>query len=433
MKRILNNQGFSIIEAMLYLAIVAILLTAVINLHLTLGGTSAKLSSNLDVSRNRRVALSTIEYLIRNSGGLLKDIDGSCSDMTTSTVPAILALYFDNGDYLPDDCVSVHGGGVKLTLDNDTNRLQMTCHNKIENNGEYNACNVAVGDTYYLTDPNVAIYSSNLTFATNTATTTGSDFTAVTTKLSVGILSDSLRSIRATSTATSTVVIRGEKSDGLIVWYKMDDGCPATDSSGHGIDATICDNSPASVTGLVDGSSGAIDFEATELDRIRVAANPQSPNFAVSNSFTHAIWIKPETLDSSSDGIINRVAWGKILKGNRFYLANNTPFLSMGDGVKVWYRSSGYALSLGNTYHITLRYDQHHGILDFFTYQKGVGGVVTTTYTGTNIPGHAGRNQTAQLVIGHGDYYDGIMDDMRIYNRALSDEEIWALQSPGAN
>ena len=65
-KSIKNKSGFTLVETILYLAIVAVLLTAVIDFHLTLGGTASKLGQNVDVSRNRRMALNSIDYLVRN-------------------------------------------------------------------------------------------------------------------------------------------------------------------------------------------------------------------------------------------------------------------------------------------------------------------------------------------------------------------------------
>ena len=89
-----NNKGITLIETVLYLAIVAILFTALISFHLTLGGTAIKVSSNSDVSRNRRTALNTIDYLIKNADGALKDLDGECSDFVST--PQSLFLYFED-------------------------------------------------------------------------------------------------------------------------------------------------------------------------------------------------------------------------------------------------------------------------------------------------------------------------------------------------
>ncbi|HLD54610.1 MAG TPA: type II secretion system protein, partial [Sediminibacterium sp.] len=71
-----KTSGFSLVETIIYLAIVGILLVAVLNFHFSLSGTSAKLWAKINVSENRRFVLQTIDYLSRNSTGLLKDVNG---------------------------------------------------------------------------------------------------------------------------------------------------------------------------------------------------------------------------------------------------------------------------------------------------------------------------------------------------------------------
>ena len=126
-KRLKNKAGFSFIETILYLAIVTILLTAVVDFHLTMSGTSNKVAANIEVSQNRRATLNIIDYLARNADGLLRDVDGNCFTTTT------LALYFNDDTYLPGTCVQ-NGGGVQINTN--SNRVKMTCYPNIINNGE---------------------------------------------------------------------------------------------------------------------------------------------------------------------------------------------------------------------------------------------------------------------------------------------------------
>ncbi|MDQ5970980.1 MAG: hypothetical protein QG603_757 [Patescibacteria group bacterium] len=151
-----SASGFTLVEAIIYLAIVGIVITAAVDFAITMGNTTAKMSANIDASRNRRFALSTINYLVRNADGLLKDINGDCSNFNVN--PPVLALYFDNDNYLPGICVE-RGGGVKITAVN--NRLKMTCYPNITNNGQYNACTASAGNSFWLTGPEVRI-STNL-------------------------------------------------------------------------------------------------------------------------------------------------------------------------------------------------------------------------------------------------------------------------------
>ena len=197
-----NKNGFSLVEAIVYLAIVGILLTATVSLHLTLGGTADKMSSNILASRNRRVAMGGIDYLIKNADGLLKDVEGDCSSFGAS--PPILALYFDDDAYLPGTCVE-NGGGVEISVS--SKKVSMTCYPNMTGNGYYQNCDESVypaGNVYYLSSSDVAVLNSSLSFTTSTATSTANNFTTLTTNLSVGTHSSNQIRLTATSTATSS-------------------------------------------------------------------------------------------------------------------------------------------------------------------------------------------------------------------------------------
>ena len=63
-----------------------------------------------------------------------------------------------------------------------------------------------------------------------------------------------------------------------------------------------------------------------------------------------------------------------------------------------------------------------------YAYDKVAG--TTSTTTASSIPTLVNWNHTDYPRIGPN--FDGQIDELKIYNRALSDEEIWALQSQGA-
>ena len=142
-KRSEARSGFTLVEAIIYLIIVGIILTSVVDFSITLGNSSSKLSANIDAARNRRVALQAINYLVRNADGLWKDISGDCSNF--SATPPVLALYFNDDTYLPGTCVA-GGGGVKITVD--SNRLKMTCYPGAAYNGSYGSCSTSAGNSY---------------------------------------------------------------------------------------------------------------------------------------------------------------------------------------------------------------------------------------------------------------------------------------------
>ena len=78
-------------------------------------------------------------------------------------------------------------------------------------------------------------------------------------------------------------------------------------------------------------------------------------------------------------------------------------------------------------YHLSVVYDLDNDKAAFYVYEKGVGGTNTTTASG--IPNLVNYQSSNYPRIGLN--CDARLDDFRVYNRALSEEEIWALQSQG--
>lgn len=416
-----NQKGFTLVETILYLAIVAVLLIAVIDFHLTLGGTASKLGQNINVSRNRRIALSTIDYLIRNSDGLLKDISKDCSDFDAS--PPVLALYFEDDDHLPGTCVE-DGGGVRITINN--NRVAMTCYPNIPHNGYFQACDTpiyAAGTTTYLTSPNVKVLNANLTFATSTATSSLNAFTSVTTHMKVKSFTSDQLNLSATSTATSTVVVRNEQLSGLISFWNMEDAT-GTDAVGDN-DLTCTNHAPAVVGGLITSSTYAFDFEFDNSEYC-YASNDDSLNF--NNAFSMTAWLKEETSSSNDRAIINKGSWGPQ-KGYEFTLDDGYPQLRIFDSSSYTDYNSTYDLVNDTVYHIAVTYDLDNDEVIFYVYQKGVGGLATTTLN--SVRTLVNYNAVNYFYLGDRYNFDGILDDVRIYNRVLTSQEIWALQSQG--
>ncbi|MBT4447582.1 MAG: hypothetical protein HOD06_02470 [Candidatus Komeilibacteria bacterium] len=425
-----KNNGFSLVEAIVYLAIVGILLTATVSLHLTLGGTADKMSSNILASRNRRVAMGGIDYLIKNADGLLKDVEGDCSSFGAS--PPILALYFDDDAYLPGTCVE-NGGGVEISVS--SKKVSMTCYPNMTGNGYYQNCDESVypaGNVYYLSSSDVAVLNSSLSFTTSTATSTANNFTTLTTNLSVGTHSSNQIRLTATSTATSTVIMRNEQADGLVSWYKFnndDDGMATPDSVGS--NDLECDNvaSPTRVAGLVSSTPElAFDFEYSESDDCRISS-PDS--LAFSDAFTLSAWIKAESL-SSEHRIINNGSWTNK-QGYQFYVASDGGLWCRvfdGTNYAYAYTPASTIATDGSIYHVSCVYDKNVDLLNVYSFEKGVVGVTTGTPPGTvyNLV-----NNNESMYLSYSGAFDGVMDEVRFYNRALSVEEIWALQSQGAS
>lgn len=436
-KRQNNNSGFTLLEAVIYIAIVSLLLIAAVDFHLMMNSTSQKLESNIDTSRNRRIAMNAIDYLVKNSEGLLKDVYKDCSDFDAS--PASLALYFTDDNYLPGTCVS-SGGGVRITVDGD-NRVLITCYPNIPHNGWYDACNTTTfpaGNSYYLTSPDVKIYNDGLVFSTSTATSTSSGFINLTTHLELGVLSGGQIGTQATSSATSTVLFNDKTHKGLVMFWKFEEGSGTRPQDSVGVNHGTCTGTdvPAYTTGIIPDSSYAMDFEfANNSSYCRPNSPAQPEQLKFDNAFTIALWFKPESV--SGDSYVNMFYYHSdwVNRGIHLYLnrSNSRIYFAVygdADGSTYSYGNLNVttALVAGNTYHITAVYDYDQQIQKVYLYQSGVGQLATSS-NAASIKKITNYESTPYVSIYRA--LDGVVDDYRWYNRALEPEEIWALQSQG--
>ncbi|PWB39026.1 MAG: hypothetical protein C3F02_00195 [Parcubacteria group bacterium] len=431
--------GFTLIEAIVYVAILALVLTAVISFHLTLGGSSSKLANLEEVARNRRSAMSTIDYLIRNADGLWRDLNGECTD-TVSATPS-LALYFSSDEKLPGTCVQ-NGGGIRIIVGPSENRLQIWCYPNIANNGRHNACAYDRGNVYYLTAPDVAVYNDSWKISISTATSSKDGFPAITTTLGVGKVAGGLSSAMATSTATSTIVLRNEQPYGLISWFPFDDDiAPSAFDDITGRKMTCY--TPDLVAGLVDGSGGAWDFVKANSDYCFYSESGSGAAwndiYAFDGPFTLSAWTQSH-YNASGYQEIHIISQVSPTTYGYYYETLKSDASCVGRSwMRVFDTESGYS-NLGitpcntmadlTTYLMTMVFDPAKNTATQYLYKKGVGGISTTTTTG--LPTLVPYVANGAFGVSRGGW-NGIIDDVRMYNRALTPSEVWALQSQGEN
>ncbi len=416
----MNKKGFTLVEAVIYIAIVSILLVSLTDFHFTLGGTASKLSENIDVSRNRRIALTNIDYLIRNADGLLKDVNGDCSDFTSS--PQKLSLYFEADTYLPGTCVS-SGGGVNITVSSE--RVYLECLPNITYNGEYEACDTSASNTYYLTSPTVKVNNSDLSFATSTV----NGFDNIATTLTVNSKLSEPVHLTASSAATSTISLRNQQDNGLIAWWKMDDAAPITaitDTIGNHDHS--CSGSVSSAAAVIDGSTNSFSFGSSS-DYCQIT-DTDDLNFT--DSFTLTAWVDRDSNSTDRKEIVNKYHSSDGI-GYSMYINNNELRCIICNGDTC----SSFLLAL----------DYHTDKADFVScvYDKNAGKVINHVYQeGDTMPGSKLETSSSAILVNTSNnlfigsesatgayYFPGDIDEVRIYNRALTDNEIYALQSQG--
>ncbi|MHC4462693.1 MAG: LamG-like jellyroll fold domain-containing protein [Planctomycetota bacterium] len=204
-----------------------------------------------------------------------------------------------------------------------------------------------------------------------------------------------------------TNVARGVDPD-LLGWWKFDEGSGTTarDSSGKGNDGTLQGN-PQWVAGKI---GGALEFDGNG-DYVDCGA---SLAFNINTNITVTCWIKVHQLDKSWQAIVgqgdnswrlhrssssNNIAWGT----NGLSPKDLTGSVNVNDGQ--WHHIAG-------VYDGTQKRLYMDGNLDASS--SSTGNINNSSYN-VNI----GENAQAT-----GRYWDGLIDDVRVYNRVLTQEEI---------
>jgi len=223
---------------------------------------------------------------------------------------------------------------------------------------------------------------------------------------------------------TSLVLVLGlvgtsaaqDLTEGLVGWWTFDEGsgAVAADSSGNGNDGTL--NGPVEWT--TEGKIGGAMAFTGPYNYVLV---PDAPSLNPTDQITIAAWINPSwtgnnrIMQKSSGGGDNQY---RLLKE----WGDNTKFHLPGVG-ELFIENEGILPPLGEWTHLAATYDGSSMKLYFdgiVVAEMEASGEMTIS-DGTLCIGT--KHETAPA----GDEYNGIMDDVRIYNRALSASEIMVL------
>ena len=218
----------------------------------------------------------------------------------------------------------------------------------------------------------------------------------------------------------------------VLLWMRMDD----TNSSGDPTDISSWSNNGSKVGGAVINSTSGKFGNGTYFDGsndLINVSNSASLAFNAAGNYTWSMWVYPTTVDASHGGILQKcVATGSGQKGYSIYLENQ-------GGVKLFFGDCGWvattyagpAVSLNTWTHLAISYSNKK----FTFYKNGVGSA------GSTISGFTSENQFP-LYVGQGVesantgatlHFSGMIDDVSIFNRNLSSQEVAALYNATAN
>lgn len=219
-------------------------------------------------------------------------------------------------------------------------------------------------------------------------------------------------SIADSASLTASPVITG----GLQHWYKMDSGSGTTavDSVGN-LDGSI--NGAAWTTTAKTGGQ-ALEFVASEDDFIQLGKT----GIEGVSEFSITAWVTTNTVGPTSgdfnDAVLtandftNRITMG--------YGANTANFsFAVADADDTEEIVNGNAAVAGQFYHLAAVFD--NGNMKLYV-DADVD--ATGTFSKTTSPTTTNDHQIGHRVGAFADYHDGIIDDVRIYNKALTDSEV---------
>jgi hypothetical protein len=208
-------------------------------------------------------------------------------------------------------------------------------------------------------------------------------------------------------------------TEGLVGYWSFDDPAdPGHDDSGNGNDGTL--HGP---TWTTDNFGGALNFDGVD-DYVKVA---DDDSLDITDRITLSAWVKPSDAIGSEFVVAK---WGGVKERKSSYgfrLADANPrFFLSGGNVKTTKTFTDLIITENSWNHIAVTWDGNR----MKAYLNGTASSQERLFTGlinaTSEPVVIGYNADWGGGVG-GDYFDGTIDEVRIYNRALSDSEIMAL------
>src|SRR5215469_14735868 len=239
----------------------------------------------------------------------------------------------------------------------------------------------------------------------------------------------------STNSATATLTVTNPPPpptnctpapSGLVAWWQAENNPDDSVGANNG-----------TIVGGVSYASGEVG-QAFRYDGssgyISVAASP-SLDVVAGNGLTIECWIKPDHLgpvgangrpivEWDDPGTVGTMLWFE----NQYTLVGNLRDLSGGDHIM---QSAPGTINTNTLQHVVETYDKASG--DAALYINGVQVVSTnfgTIRPQTSVPLYLGI-RAANGYPGSGSLYNGLLDEVSIYNRALSQSEIQAIYNAG--
>ena len=201
-------------------------------------------------------------------------------------------------------------------------------------------------------------------------------------------------------------------------------GTGAADSSGNGNDGAYVGSPGLGAPGLVAGADTAVDFDAID-DRVTV---DDSPSLSPTAAITVEAWVHPDGLPTTNGSIryIAIKSQAYMLRMERVSDQVRFAFFVYGDGsYGPFVHSGALTIAAGTTYHVVGTYDGSQLRL-YINGAEQASTPRTVTINDSLHPLFLGSWGANHL-------WDGRLDEIAIYNRALSPTEVSEHQQAGSS
>ncbi len=206
------------------------------------------------------------------------------------------------------------------------------------------------------------------------------------------------------------------------------DGDTTYDASGHGNDATLTDITGWGSTSFRGEAGTCLDFESANTDYLTIGDDSDF-SFNGDVPFSIEAWVNPESL-ANFMGIISKfVTAGNLREWIVLTEASGSVSLILyhnDNSAWIW-RESTTVMSINTWYHLVITYDGSETISGITIY---INGIAESSYNDSTSGVYTGMtNTTSDVQIGRydtGQYFDGLIDEVRVHRRELSANEVAA-------
>jgi hypothetical protein len=256
---------------------------------------------------------------------------------------------------------------------------------------------------------------ATVTFSSPTAATTNASFTVAGTYVLRLTASDG--ALSATDDVTVVVNSVSTPAPGLVAHYRLDDGAGTIARDATGLYSGTLVNGATWVAGR---HAGGVGLDGTD-DYVVL------PNINASGAgFTISTWVRSSAFPATVDQRFVSKATGTAEQAHDWMLGltgNRLRFRLKANGVTTTLIASSGDLPLNTWYHATATYDGTRMRLYLNGVEVGFVAKTGTVAMSATVPLNLGRNPDGS------NYMHGALDDVRIYNRALTPMEITSLMS----